>query len=274
MLVRGVGCMRIIDFHTHIYPPAVAAKATESICQFYELSGAGMEGTAEALIQRGKTAGISQFVVLPVAMKPDRVRHINAFIAEEVAAHKEFFGFGSLHAQMENACEEVSWIAESGLKGIKMHPDFQKFDIDDIRLYPAYDRMRSLGLPVLFHMGDTRYDYSHPLRLRRLMDQFPGLQVIAAHFGGYSMYETAYEYLKDTDCLLDISSSLMFMEEKTALQYIRRYGAERLVFGSDYPLWNPEQELERFLNLGLEPEEMEQIAWKTACRILKIDEDA
>ena len=88
------------------------------------------------------------------------------------------------------------------------------------------------------------------------------------------MYETAYEYLKDTDCLMDISSSLMFMTEEVALRYIRKYGAERLVFGSDYPLWNPEEEAKRFLNLKLRPEEMEQIGWKTACRILKIDENA
>lgn len=266
--------MRIIDFHTHIYPPAVAAKATDSICQFYQLDGAGMGGTAEELLRIGKDVGISQFVILPVAMKPDRVRHINAFAAAEVAANEEFFGFGSLHALMDNAAEEVEWIAQAGLKGIKMHPDFQRFDIDDERLFPAYDAMRSLGLPVMFHMGDTRYDYSHPLRLRRLMDQFPGLQTIAAHFGGYSMYETACEYLHDTDCVMDISSSMMFMPEETALHYIRKYGAERLLFGSDYPLWNPEEELKRFLSLNLRPEEMEQIGWKTACRVLKIDENA
>lgn len=261
--------MEIIDIHTHIYPDKIARKATESVRDFYQVQGSNMDGTVEMLLRQGKKAGISHYVVLPVSNTPNRVRSINSFILEQVRQHDCFTGFGTVHAQMEGLCEEVEWILGAGLKGIKMHPDSQRFPIDDVRLYPVYDAIQG-KIPLLLHMGDQRYNYSHPVRLRKILGLFPDLEVIAAHFGGYSMYHTARELLWDTDCVFDISSSLMFMERGEPERYINSYGAERLAFGSDYPLWDPEEELRRFLELNLTAEQFEQIANKTAKRILKL----
>ncbi len=259
--------MEIIDIHTHIYPDSIAHKATKSVQDFYEIGDSNMDGTEGMLMDLGTQAGISRFTVLPVAIRPDRVRGINDFIAERCRENEKLIGFGTVHAAMENMEQEVSRIADLGLKGIKMHPDSQRFSIDDVRLFPMYEQVQG-KLPVLLHMGDHRYDYSHPVKLRRILDLFPDLQVIAAHFGGYSMYETARELLWDTDCVFDVSSSLMFLEEGQAERYINIYGAQRMAFGSDYPMWNPVIEVQRFLQLKLTGEQQEQIAHKTAQRIL------
>ena len=261
--------MNLLDIHTHIYPTAIAQKAAASIREFYELDTHEMDGTADTLLAKGTQAGIDRFVVLPVAMRPDRTRHINDFILEQVAAQPRFVGFGTVHAAMENITDEVEYIMEKGLRGIKMHPDFQTFGIDDPRLFPAYEAI-SGRIPVMLHMGDQRYDYSHPARLKHLLELFPNLQVIAAHFGGYSMYETAYELLNKTNCVFDVSSSLMFMGDGVAERYIRAFGAERMAFGTDYPLWDPEAETRRFLQLKLTDAEFDQIGHKTAERILKL----
>ena len=261
--------MKIIDIHTHIYPDEIAQKATESVKNFYQIGGSDMSGTVGMLLERGKEAGIDRFVVLPVAIRPDRVRGINDYIYNEVTRHPELIGFGAVHAAMEGLEDEVERIAALGLKGIKMHPDSQRFAIDDIRLYPMYEAARG-RLPVLIHMGDHRYDYSHPVKLRKILDQFPGLQVIAAHFGGHTMYELACDLLKDTQCILDISSTLMCMKEGDAERYINIYGAERMAFGSDYPMWDPVTEVEAFMNLKLTWEQKEQMAWKTAAHVLKL----
>ncbi len=261
--------MRIIDIHTHIYPEPVAQKATDSIKDFYELEGAGMNGTVEMLRSRGKEAGISQFVVLPVAVLPDRTRHINDFILEQASAYDEFICFGTVHAEQLNVAEEAEYILSKGLRGIKMHPDFQHFTIDDPRLFPVYEVIAG-KIPVIFHMGDARYDYSQPARLRHILDLFPKLEAIGSHFGGYKMYEEAYRQLKDTNCIFDISSSLMFMEPGMAEDYIGRYGAERMAYGTDYPLWDPVKEVNRFFQLKLTDEQKEQIAWKTAHSFLKL----
>lgn len=261
--------MRFIDFHTHVYPDNIAHKAADSVREFYTLGNDQMDGTVQTLLKLGNEAGVHEFVILPVAMRPDRTRHINEFILQQLEQHDCFYGFGTLHAGMENITDEVEFIMKKGLRGVKMHPDCQVFDIDDPRLFPAYEMLQG-KLPVILHMGDVRYRYSHPARLRKLLKEFPKLQVIAAHFGGYSMYETAYDELRDTDCFFDVSSSLMFMEPGVAERYIRHYGAERFVYGSDYPMWNPVDEMARFQKLELTDDEKEQIAWKTAVQILNI----
>lgn len=261
--------MQIIDFHTHIYPDAIASKATQSICDFYSLEGGHMDGSASTLLRQGDAAGIEKFVVLPVGMRPDKVRHVNDFILSETGKHDRFIGFGTIHAEMEDLTDEVEYILSSGLHGIKMHPDFQKFAIDDPRLFPVYEMLQG-KIPVMFHMGDKRYDYSHPARLRHVLELFPGLRTVAAHFGGYSMYETAYSLLKDKDCIFDVSSSLMFMPEGVAERYIRAYGPERMVFGTDYPLWDPVTEARRFRSLKLTGKEKEQIGHITAEHFLDL----
>lgn len=254
--------MHLIDIHTHVYPPAIARKAAASIRQFYQLGTDEMDGTTETLLKMGDEAGIDRFVILPVAVRPDRTRHINEFILEQVAIQPRFIGFGTIHAGMEDIAGEAKFIMDKNLRGIKMHPDTQEFCIDDPRLFPAYEEIQG-KLPVIFHMGDVRYEYSHPAKLRRVLELFPNLQVIAAHFGGYGMYETAYELLHDKGCIFDVSSSMMFMEEGVAEKYIRMYGTERMAFGTDYPLWDPIKETKRFLQLKLTDEEFEQIGHKT-----------
>lgn len=261
--------MYFIDFHSHVYPDAIAPKAADNIREFYHLGNDSIDGRVQTLLERGTLAGVEKFVVLPVAVRPSRTRHINDFILGEVAREPRFFGYGTIHAGMENITGEVQYIMENGLRGLKMHPDYQLFAIDDPRLFPVYDMIGD-KLPVVFHMGDQRYDYSHPARLRKVLDLFPRLRVIAAHFGGYTMHDTAAELLHDKECFFDVSSSLMFMEEGEAEKYINHHGAERFVYGSDFPMWDPVTEMERFMRLKLTDSQKEQIAHITAEQILNI----
>ena len=260
--------MHFIDIHTHIYPDMVAEKAAQSIRDFYKI-GDTMNGTVQMLLDRGGQVGIEKFVALPVAIRADRVQSINNFIHQQTLEHACFVGFGTVHADMQDIPGEVERIIGMGLRGIKIHPDCQKFDIDDPKLFPLYESIQG-RIPIILHMGDQRYNHSHPARLRHVMEEFPKLEVIAAHFGGYTVYETAREELQDTNCIMDVSSSLMFMEPGVAEKYINLYGAERLAFGTDYPLWDPVKEVQRFLDLKITPEQKEQIAWKTAKEFLHL----
>ena len=245
--------MPIIDFHAHIYPNKIAEKATNATADYYGILPACI-GTGNDLLKEGKKAGIDEFVLLPVATKPGQVRHVNAFILEETAAHKEFHGFGTLHPDCENIMEEAEYILNLGLKGIKLHPDTQQFNT---------------GLPLLVHCGDKRFDYSHPARLKKVIDNFRKLQVIAAHLGGWSLFEEAFAILRNKDCYLDISSCMMFLPPETVARYIAGYGADRILFGTDFPLWSPKTEVEAFQRLPLSAEDFDKIAYKNARRILR-----
>ena len=258
--------MRIIDFHAHIYPDKIAEKATNATGDFYGITPACI-GTSEGLLREGKGAGISEFVLLPVATKPEQARSINTFIRDEVNAHAEFHGFGTLHPDSATMLEEAEYILQSGLLGVKLHPDTQGFNTDDKRLFEVYDYLQGRGT-LIVHCGDKRFDYSHPRRLKKVIDNFPKLCVIAAHLGGWSLFDEAFALLKNSDCFFDISSCTMFLPSEKVAKYIRGYGADRVLFGTDFPLWSPETEVNAFKNLPLTSEEFEKIAYKNALRVI------
>ena len=260
--------MRIIDFHTHVYPEKIAQKATDNVCHFYDIKG-GILGTADMLIKEGQKVGVDKYVILPVALKPENVRNLNEATLFETKKHKEFIGFGTVHAAQNNIMEEIEYIESAELRGIKMHPDFQHFPIDDNRLFEMYDYLQD-KMPVILHTGDPRYTYSHPEKLKKVLDNFPHLTVIAAHMGGWMVFSEALEILGKTNCYVDISSSRMFMEGEAIYKYINGYGADRILFGSDFPIWSPADEFNALMKLNISDEALEKIAHKNAERILKI----
>lgn len=261
--------MKIIDFHAHVYPEKIAHRAVENVGSFYLLDMLG-DGLSDTLIKNGAKVGIDTFVVHSPALSAKQVQSINDSICSECAAHKEFIGFGTLHADMENPEDEIKRIKTLGLKGIKIHPDSQLFNLDCDSMMEMYAIIERENLPVLFHTGDYRYDYSHPRRLRRVMEEFPKLTCIAAHFGGWSVFDLAVEYLLDTGCYLDISSSMSFLGQKRSRELIELYGPERMLFGSDFPMWTPESELGKFNALGFDEKSRELILHANAEKILNI----
>ena len=256
----------IIDFHTHIYPDRIADKAVYSISQFYNVKSRG-DGTPETLLKIGRKAGIDKFVIHSAAQKPEQAGSINEYIASQCKANPKFIGFGTLHIDTQNPEGEIRHIIGLGLKGIKLHPDFQRFNIDDSRMIDIFSILDN-RLPVLIHAGDYRYNYSHPSRIARIIDNFPKLTVIAAHFGGWSLYDLALEYFEHRFCYLDVSSSIMYLGNRRSEELIHAYGAERMLFGSDYPMWDPGVELERFLSLNISSREKDLILSENALKIL------
>ena len=259
--------MKIIDFHTHVYPDRLADKATQATCDFYGLC-TDQTGTVEQLLQKGQAAGIDRFVLLPVAVHPQGVRRVNEFIVEQVREHPEFYGFGTVHPDMEDMAGEIDYIRSSGLLGVKLHPDMQEINTDDERLFPLYERLQALRMPLFVHCGDEHRDFSHPRRLRRVLDRFPGLTVIAAHLGGWSKWEEALACLQDTVCYLDISSCMMFMPPERVVAYVRAFGAHRVLFGTDFPIWDPVTEVRSLMALPLTDDEKEQVFYRNAGRII------
>ena len=260
--------MKYIDFHSHVYPAAIARKATIATCDFYDLVSP-YEGTPEEKRAVDERAGIAHSLILPVAVLPRLVHNCNVYAAETVKADPHFFAFGTAHAGDENMLEELESFASLGLLGVKMHPDMQRFNIDDERLFPLYDFCQG-RLPVMFHSGDPRTPFSHPARIKRVMDLFPRLTVIAAHLGAWSMQEEALPLLKDKEnCFVDTCSSMSHMPAERAMKYIRAYGTDRVFFGSDYPVEDPVYQIKVFERMPLSDGDKEKIAHGNAERFLR-----
>lgn len=259
---------RIIDIHTHIFPDKVAEKAVLNIGNYYNISMSG-KGTVEDLLENGKRYGVEKFVVHSSATHAEQVKAINDYIAETVKEHSNIIGFGTLHPGMKNPGAEVQRIISLGLKGVKLHPEFQNFNIDDGSMMPIYASIQG-KLPLLIHMGDEKRTSSSPERLSKVLRLFPSLTVIAAHFGGYSMWNDSCRYLIGKNLYMDTSSSLPFLKPQEAVNMIRNHGADKFLFGTDYPMWDFKEELDRFLHLNLTEQERQAILYSNAAGLLDI----
>lgn len=252
--------MTIIDTHAHIYPNKIARKAAASIGDFYSIP-MDLDGTVGELLRAGEEAGITRHLVHSVAVTWERVAAINDFIARSVEEHPDrFIGFGTMHPDHPEMEKELDRILSLGLRGVKLHPDFQHFCLDDPAAIRLFEAMAERGLPLLVHTGDSRYPYSEPERMARALDHVPSLRAICAHLGGWSVWNDAWKLLAGrSNVYVDCSSSLYALEPEEAVKIIHRYGAKQVFFGTDYPMWKPREEVARFMALPLTEEEREDI---------------
>lgn len=260
----------IIDIHAHIWPEALAPKAVFNLAQFYRFPADG-EGTAAALLQEMDRSGVAVAVLHNVAMRPEQVTKLNDWIATQRS--ERFVCFAAMHPDHPDPRGELTRCArELGLKGMKIHSDFQQVNLDDPRMMPLYEAMEELGLPVILHMGDPRMDFSAPERLLPVLKRFPKLTVIAAHFGGYGVWERAACLYGHPQVYLDTSSALWALPTQQAYDIIQAHGAQRVLFGSDYPVVHGYvAELHRFDLLPLTQEERRLILHDNAATLLGLE---
>lgn len=260
----------VADAHAHIYPGKIADKATASVGTFYELPMENI-GLPHILKEAGTAAGVDHFLVSSVATKLEQSRSISEFIAAKCRDYKEFTGLGAWHQDITDIDGEFDYIMKLGLKGIKVHPDFQRFNIDDEKMLDVYKEANRRGLPVLFHTGDNRMDFSSPERLARVVDKIPDFVCIAAHLGGYRRREEARNVLKGSNVYIDTSSSFFYVTNEEAKESISHFGVDRTMFGTDFPMWSPDTELNRFFELGFSEEDNRKILFDNFAALFKID---
>lgn len=261
--------MHVIDCHCHVYPARIAERAVAAVGAFYDIPMDVSNGTTEGLLAACEGTPIERCIIHSVATKPEQVASINDFIASECAAHPEFTGFMTLHQDLDDGAleREIDRAEALGLRGIKLHPDTQAVDMDDPRLMRIYEIAQG-RFPLIIHCGDYRYDYSHPRRLKRILHDFPELVVDAAHFGGWSIYDLAVEYLEHENCFMDMSSSLALLGMRRAEELTRIYGTDRIMFGSDFPMWSPAAELDAFTKGHFTDDELDDLLCNNALRFL------
>ena len=260
-----------IDFHAHIYPEKIAAKAVAAVGEFYHLA-MSENGISDRLLENGRKIGCVHYIVHSVATTPKQVDSINRFIASECEKHPEFVGFATLHPLSATLESDIENIGLLGLHGVKIHPDFQKFALDSDEAIHMFKLIGS-KYPVLIHTGDYRYEYSNPIRMARAMDAVPELTAIGAHFGGYTEWEDSRRILLGRENFyIDTSSALFKLEPQEAADMIREHGVERTFFGTDFPMWNHEEEYERFMRMPLTDDERKLIFHDNAKKFLKLGE--
>lgn len=281
----------ITDTHAHIFPEKIARAAVEATGHFYENVHCGKSvsmkdmtqhgGTAEELLECGRKAGIGRFLVFSTATTPHQVESVNSFIARECEAHgggvirgaagadedakaadlsgrkyaePVFVGAGTMHIDYPDFEKELDRAKSLGLKGIKLHPDIQRFALDDERILPLYGMLGERNMFLIAHTGDYRYRYSNPDKMEKIAKMFPKTKFIAAHFGGWGEWEKARHLLVLPNVYVDTSSTWAFTGAEAMKEAFRCFDHTHIFFGSDYPMWDPGTELETIYELGLDEE--------------------
>jgi len=263
---------KIIDIHTHTYPEAISEKACKNLAAFYEFI-VHSAGTYSDLEVQAKETGVCGFLLFSVATNAHQVPKVNNSIAELTKLSQshgfETVGFAGMHQDYEDFAGEIDRCIDLGLRGVKIHPDIQQVDIDDPRMIKLCEILVDRKLPLFLHMGDNRpqYRYSEPKKLAKVLDMFPTLEVVAAHLGGYKAWHEAEEYLWGREHVwYDCSSALWAMDEHEAERIIRGCGVDRVMFGTDYPVYTLRDYLDLFMKINLTESEREDIFYNNAKR--------
>lgn len=263
----------IIDFHTHAFPDKISESAIEKL----SYAGGGLKpqsrGTVSSLEEEMKKDGVDISVVLSIATNPHQQKNVNNF-AIEINNEKSIFAFGSVYPGSENVFEELERISEMGLKGVKFHPEYQKFYVDDEKMKPIYKKISSLGLITVFHAG---YDYGYPppyhCMPEHLYNAFKWFDspVIAAHWGGLNCGVDVIEKLAGMDIWFDLSYGYSNMPKAIAQRIVDKHTPDRLLFASDMPWHRPQWEKRLIESLDIDDSDKDKIYYKNGMKLLGID---
>ncbi len=275
----------IIDMHTHIFPESIASRAIASLEKKADAgSGAHMtaqtDGTYNGLLKSMTDFGIDVSLVLPVMTKPSQFESVNEY-ASSINGGNGIYSFGGMHPDCENKAKKLAYVKSLGLKGIKLHPDYQGCFVNDPRYVEIVTECLKLGLYVTFHAG---YDVGYPEPMYCQPEMFESayrsilteaskkdeIRVILAHLGGVTTPERTLRSLCGLPVYLDMAYTLGLMRDDDIVRVIRDHGAERVIFGSDSPWTSQGEGKRRLFSLPLTDEEKALISHKNAERILGI----
>lgn len=174
-------------------------------------------------------------------------------------------------------------VKNHGAQGLKLHPVSNRFYPYDRGLWPAYQRAMELGLPILFHSGEAEVagyseaDYARPKNFEQVLESFPKLVIILAHLGKGFLEESVALARKYDNVYFDTSAILSGREIKSgfasageAVKLIRTIGVSRVLFGSDWPWFDPLLAIWQIEGLDLSEEEKRRILGLNAAKVFRL----
>jgi len=269
--------MNLIDFHTHIFPDKIAPATVAALAKAGGTKPEGGTGTLDDLERLALREDVSLCVNLPIATRPDQAASINRFAKEVNEREGRVISFGAIHPDAAEPERELAELAEAGFRGIKLHPDYQGHYADDPAVIRVVKEAKRLGLHTVFHGGvDIAFPndvHATPERMANLLSSLGEGEgrVVVAHIGGYGLWDDVERILVGRDVYFDLSYGIDHLPEEQLYRIITRHGADRILFGSDYP-WRDPADVDRVLaKLPLSDEQFAAIRFGNAERLLGLD---
>ena len=260
----------IIDFHTHTFPEKIAKGAIKKLEEFSNWKAIG-DGTLDVLIEQMDAAGVDMSVVAPVATSEKQVTAIN----RKLINIDRIVTLGAMHPGFSDYEAELGFLKQSGVQGIKLHPDYQSFRVDDKKLFGLYEKLQANDMFILFHAGlDIGLPPPYgacPDMIRVVAENFPKLKIVAAHFGGFDMWDGVLEYLAGVENVwLDTALCADIMNDDIFYKILNKHGYEKILMATDWPWKGVKDTIDWLEGKKLKQNELEGILGGNARGLLKI----
>lgn len=274
--VRYNGNM-IIDFHTHCFPDAVAPRAMGNLSALSQYPPQ-LNGTLADLKRSMSQAGVDVSVVLNIATNAHQTPAVNDF-ALRANETDGIVSFGSVHPSYKDIDGELDRLQAAGIQGIKFHPDFQDFEVDDRKtMYPIYEKTAARGFILLFHCGcdlDVRSVYRcTPEKFARVVRDFRGARIVGAHLGGQAMWDDVLRHTVGQDVYLDTSYAFGWLTDEQLRLVLDRHDPDKLLFGTDSPWASQKDDVEMMRRRIADEKTYRKIMGENAARLLRLSETA
>jgi hypothetical protein len=260
--------LRVIDTHTHpqVHPSQQVMAEPHP---------------AEAYLARIEELGLERAAALVLAPQGDLdlTRAVNDAVLQLTERLPGFFfPVCSVHpADGGLALEEIDLVAAAGARWLKLHPNTQDFDVADPAVTAVVRKAGELGLPVLFD-AYSPWDAGQPGKFVKLAMEVPEAKLILAHghrpgFSALLVYEVLARYpWWPRQVWVDISATAPLLADGPYVEQfvwvLRKVGLDRILFGSDYPLYDPRAALDAVKGLGLSDDELRVVLHDNAAALL------
>jgi len=261
----------IIDFHTHAFPDDLAKKAINGLTYSSRIKPS-FDGTISGLLKSMDDAGIDKSVILNIATKPEQVENILKWCVK--INSDRIIPFASIHPENRNFKELLKKIKNENIIGIKLHPMYQGFSLDDENMFSIYEEIAKNEIILIFHVGsdiafrkDKRAEVS---RLIKIVKRFPELKIVASHTGGWQMWDEVIDQIAGLNVWLETSMTFEYIDDKNKfLEILKKHSPDKILFGTDVPWANQKKEVENIQKLNISSVLKDKIFYNNAEKLLK-----
>ena len=261
---------KIIDFHTHAFSDELAPKAMKALVEHHPEIPYFLDGTIFSLLKSMDAVGIEKSVICSIATKPKQFQPILDW-SLQIQSYR-IIPLASVHPADPDRDEHIKQIKQSGLKGIKMHPFYQDFYLDEDLMFGFYEQVCKNDLLLVMHTGyDIAFEHidrAGPVRIVNVMKKFPQLKLITTHFGAWQDWDEVESEIIGKNIYMEISFALDYLEPAKAKKLFESHPADYILFGTDSPWRDQQKTLNLLKKLNLDPERMQKILYQNAEKLL------
>jgi uncharacterized protein len=260
---------KIIDFHTHAFPDALAEKAMAQLHSEADMVSY-LDGRVSSLLASMDKAGIEASVLCCIATRPSHFEQILLW-SKQIRSDR-IVPFPSVHPDDPQAVEKINQVVREGFKGMKFHPYYQDFDLDSPKMDSIYEALSANNLIVVMHTGFDiafeRIDRAGTKRILNVTGRFPGLKLITTHLGGWYNWDAVEKDLLGKPVYMDISVSREFLGDQRFRRMLLAHPLDYILFGTDSPWADQTEAIEAIQRFNLPDILVDKLFYENAKKLI------